>query len=45
MKSPLAHIHADDRWARVVPPLTTLAASDRDAVVTGYEPVRAKRVT
>jgi len=40
----LAHIHADDGWARVVPPLTAFAASDRDAVAAGYEAVRAKLV-
>ncbi len=44
VKALLAHIHGDDGWARVEPPLTALAASDRDALAAGYEAVRAKLV-
>jgi 4-hydroxy-tetrahydrodipicolinate synthase len=44
VKALLAHIHADPEWARVKPPLANFSAADRDAVVAGYEGVRAKRV-
>jgi len=36
--------HDDPALARVKPPLSALSASDRAAVVAGYDSVRAKRV-
>jgi 4-hydroxy-tetrahydrodipicolinate synthase len=44
VKALLAHIHDDPALARVKPPLSALSASDRTAVVAGYDSVRAKRV-
>jgi 4-hydroxy-tetrahydrodipicolinate synthase len=44
VKALLAHIHDDPALARVKPPLSDLSASDRTAVVAGYDSVRAKRV-
>jgi 4-hydroxy-tetrahydrodipicolinate synthase len=44
VKALLAHIHDDVAWAQVMPPLAVFAATDRAAVVAGYEQVRAKRV-
>ena len=44
VKTVLAHIHDDPQWARVEPPLSAFPASDRAAVVSGYDVVRAKRV-
>ena len=44
VKTLLAHIHDDPQWARVEPPLSVFPASDRAAVVSGYDAVRAKRV-
>jgi 4-hydroxy-tetrahydrodipicolinate synthase len=44
VKALLAHIHDDPALARVKPPLSALSASDRAAVVAGYDSVRAKRV-
>jgi 4-hydroxy-tetrahydrodipicolinate synthase len=44
VKALIAHIHGDAAWARVQPPLSSFAAADRNAVVAGYDAVRAKRV-
>jgi 4-hydroxy-tetrahydrodipicolinate synthase len=44
VKSLLAHIHGDPAWARVKPPLAPFSAADRNAVVAGYDGVRAQRV-
>jgi 4-hydroxy-tetrahydrodipicolinate synthase len=44
VKALLAHIHGDPAWARVMPPLAQFQASDRAAVVSGYDQTRAKRV-
>ena len=44
VKALLAHIHGDPALARVKPPLSTLSASDRAAVIAGHDAVRAKRV-
>jgi len=44
VKTLVAHIHGDPQWARTAPPLAAFPASDRIAVVAGYEAVRAKRV-
>src|SRR5713101_5631110 len=44
IKALLAHIHGDPQWVRVDPPLSEFPASDRAAVIAGYETVRAKRV-
>jgi 4-hydroxy-tetrahydrodipicolinate synthase len=44
VKALLAHIHDDLAWAQVMPPLAEFAASDRAAVVFGYDQARAKRV-
>ena len=44
VKTLVAHIHGDPQWARTAPPLAAFPASDRIAVVAGYEAVRAKQV-
>jgi 4-hydroxy-tetrahydrodipicolinate synthase len=44
IKSLLGHIHGDQAWAKVMPPLAAFSAADRAAVVAGYDTVRAKRV-
>jgi 4-hydroxy-tetrahydrodipicolinate synthase len=44
VKALLAHIHGDLAWGRVQPPLSAFPATDRAAVVAGYDGVRAKRV-
>ena len=44
VKTLVAHIHGDPQWARTAPPLAAFPASDRVAVVAGYEAVRAKQV-
>jgi 4-hydroxy-tetrahydrodipicolinate synthase len=44
IKSLLGHIHGDQAWAQVMPPLAAFSAADRAAVVAGYDRVRAKRV-
>jgi 4-hydroxy-tetrahydrodipicolinate synthase len=44
VKALLAHIHGDPQLARVKPPLAPLSAADRNAVVAGYDAVRARRV-
>jgi 4-hydroxy-tetrahydrodipicolinate synthase len=44
VKALLAHVHGDLAWAQVMPPLAVFAASDRAAIVSGYDQVRAKRV-
>ncbi len=44
VKALLAHIHDDDAWGRVQPPLSAFPAADRASVVAGYDGVRAKRV-
>ncbi len=44
VKALLAHIHGDAVFARMKPPLAPLSAADRNAVVSGYDAVRAKRV-
>ena len=44
VKSLLGHIHGDQAWARVMPPLAASSAADRATVVAGYDQVRAKRV-
>ena len=40
VKALLAHIHQDQGWARVKPPLAQFPAADAAAVITGYEAVR-----
>jgi 4-hydroxy-tetrahydrodipicolinate synthase len=40
VKALLAHIHRDPAWARVPPPLSSFADSDRAAVTSGYDLVR-----
>jgi 4-hydroxy-tetrahydrodipicolinate synthase len=44
VKSLLGHIHGDQAWARVMPPLAAFSAADRAAVFAGYDQVRSKRV-
>jgi len=44
VKATLAHIHGDQAWARVKPPLAPFAAADRAAATAGYDGVRAQRV-
>jgi len=44
VKALLAHIHADEAWARVKPPLAPFSAADRAAAIAGYDQVRGKRV-
>jgi 4-hydroxy-tetrahydrodipicolinate synthase len=44
VKSLLAHIHRDQAWARVKPPLTDFQAADRGAATAGYEGLRARKV-
>ena len=44
VKSLLSHIHADPALARVKAPLAAFPASDRAAVVAGYDQVRGKKV-
>jgi 4-hydroxy-tetrahydrodipicolinate synthase len=44
IKALLAHIHGDPALARMKPPLAAFPATDRAAVVAGYDGVRAKRV-
>jgi 4-hydroxy-tetrahydrodipicolinate synthase len=44
VKALLAHIHDDPAWAKVMPPLAAFPASDRAAVLAGYDAVRAKKV-
>ena len=43
VKALLADIHAEPQWARVVAPLSPLAAADRTSIAAGYAAVRAKR--
>ncbi|MFL6799821.1 MAG: dihydrodipicolinate synthase family protein [Xanthobacteraceae bacterium] len=43
VKALLAHIHDDGEWARVQPPLSAFAPSDRASVVAAYQGVRAKQ--
>jgi 4-hydroxy-tetrahydrodipicolinate synthase len=44
VKALLAHIHGDPAWGNVMPPLHAFPASDRAAVLAGYDAVRAKKV-
>jgi 4-hydroxy-tetrahydrodipicolinate synthase len=44
VKALLSHIHGDPVLARMKPPLAAFPAADRNAVVAGYDAVRAKRV-
>jgi 4-hydroxy-tetrahydrodipicolinate synthase len=44
VKALLGHIHGDQAWAQMMPPLAPFSAADRAAVVAGYDGVRAKRV-
>jgi 4-hydroxy-tetrahydrodipicolinate synthase len=44
VKALLAHIHGDPQWGRVEPPLAEFPATDRAAVIAGYDAVRARRV-
>lgn len=44
VKALLAHIHDDQAWAAVMPPLAPFPAADRAAVIAGYDQVRSKRV-
>lgn len=44
VKALLAHIHGDPALARMKPPLALLPAADRNAVIGGYDAVRARRV-
>jgi 4-hydroxy-tetrahydrodipicolinate synthase len=40
VKALLGHIHRDQAWARVQPPLSPFAAADRAAVTAGYDRIR-----
>jgi 4-hydroxy-tetrahydrodipicolinate synthase len=40
IKAVLAHIHGDEAWARVKPPLAPFEAADRTSAVAGYDGVR-----
>jgi 4-hydroxy-tetrahydrodipicolinate synthase len=42
IKAVLAHIHHDDAWARVKPPLAPFEATDCAAAIAGYDGVRRK---
>jgi 4-hydroxy-tetrahydrodipicolinate synthase len=44
VKALLGHVHGDERWARVLPPLALFSAADRALAVAGYDGVRQKRV-
>jgi 4-hydroxy-tetrahydrodipicolinate synthase len=44
IKALIAHIHGEPAWVKVLPPLAEFPASDRAAVVPGYDKARAKRV-
>ena len=44
VKALLAHLHSDPQWGRVEPPLAEFPATDRAAVIAGYDAVRARRV-
>jgi 4-hydroxy-tetrahydrodipicolinate synthase len=44
VKALLAHIHGDQTWIGVMPPLAEFPAADRAAAVSGYDQARAKRV-
>jgi 4-hydroxy-tetrahydrodipicolinate synthase len=41
VKAVLAHVHGDQAWARVKPPLAFFDPADRTAAVGGYDRVRA----
>jgi 4-hydroxy-tetrahydrodipicolinate synthase len=41
VKAVLAHIHGDQAWARVKPPLAPFPLADRTAAIGGYDRVRA----
>jgi 4-hydroxy-tetrahydrodipicolinate synthase len=45
VKALLGHIHADQAWSKVKPPLTKFSAHDQAAAVSGYEAVRVKRAS
>ena len=40
VKSLLAHVHRDEEWARVKPPLAPFSAADTAAVIGAYEAIR-----
>jgi 4-hydroxy-tetrahydrodipicolinate synthase len=40
VKALLAHVHRDEEWARVKPPLAPFSAADTAAVIAGYEAIR-----
>ncbi len=40
VKALLAHVHNDDAWARLMPPLARLGEPDRGGLVQGYENAR-----
>src|SRR5262249_36237311 len=42
IKSLLGHIHGDQAWAQVMPPLAAFSATNRAAVVAGYDQVRGR---
>ena len=44
IKSLLAHIHGDPALAAVKPPLAEPSAADRNAIIAGYDAVRARKV-
>lgn len=44
IKALLAHIHGDQAWSRVQPPLAPFPAAERASVIAGYDAARAKRV-
>jgi 4-hydroxy-tetrahydrodipicolinate synthase len=44
VKAVLAHVHDDLAWAQVMPPLAVFPATDRAAVISGYDQVRARRM-
>jgi 4-hydroxy-tetrahydrodipicolinate synthase len=44
VKALLAHIHGDQAFAKVKPPLAPLTAADHALVIQGYDALRAKQV-
>ena len=43
IKALLSHIHRDEAWARMQPPLAAMSAAERHAVIAGYESIRTKQ--
>lgn len=44
VKALLAHIHGEQAWGRVMPPLAPFPAADREEAVAGYDHIRAGRL-